>query len=466
MKRKYKLGDMWRDDFDYDGMIEMGLKTNSSWSISDLQKLYDSMEDVNYHTPNKYLGQAIFALENDMPEVADKKFEKFHKELNEIGNEEENDTQDIVNPYLDINYKDRTSEIEALYEPTLKDIKQDPEMYAELVNDLLFHWIYSTRETPLMNMVKNKMVGKMADGGFLGVFNKSSRYNYGRSWKLDHARHNKKEDYEIPMKKRKKYDDGGMMPRKESHSDQMIDIMNKDRESGMLKKYKVKGRIITDESVHGQDEWLHDSSSEKFTINVMASSEKEAAIIAEEQMMDKHLLSDYGTWVTGKKQYYSGSVEIDKVVEISADGGETGKLVITSSYYDEHNEELQLYVDDAIYCTISFDHNPSDDEVDEIISDIEYEHNHKMAKGGGVSNTPKVIIQVEDYDGNEIESFVSRGNDIRFVQKNMPSNWGIADIDDEEDGDGIVIRVQIEGNFTNNGKVPQSEINNLKSNLQ
>jgi hypothetical protein len=48
-----------------------------------------------------------------------------------------------------------------------------------------------------------------------------------------------------------------------------------------------------------------------------------------------------------------------------ADGGmmEDGGLVITSSYYDEHNEELQLYVDDAIYCTISFDHNPSDDEV-------------------------------------------------------------------------------------------------------
>jgi hypothetical protein len=73
------------------------------------------------------------------------------------------------NPYLDINYKDRTSEIEALYEPTLKDIKADPEMYAELVNDLLFHWVYGTRETPLMVMVKKQMVGdtKMAEGGVM-----------------------------------------------------------------------------------------------------------------------------------------------------------------------------------------------------------------------------------------------------------------------------------------------------------
>jgi hypothetical protein len=45
----------------------------------------------------------------------------------------------------------------------------------------------------------------------------------------------------------------------------------------------------------------------------------------------------------------------------------------------------------------------------------------------------------------------------------MPSNWGIADIDDSEDDDGIVIRVQID---TDNGKIPQSEINNLKNHLQ
>ena len=58
------------------------------------------------------------------------------------------------NYYLDINFKDRTEEIEARYQPTLEDIKNDPEFYAELVNDLLFHWMYGTKETPLMNVVK------------------------------------------------------------------------------------------------------------------------------------------------------------------------------------------------------------------------------------------------------------------------------------------------------------------------
>jgi hypothetical protein len=39
---------------------------------------------------------------------------------------------------------------------------------------------------------------KKALGGFFG----NSRYNTGRSWHLDHARHNKKESYEKPLNKR------------------------------------------------------------------------------------------------------------------------------------------------------------------------------------------------------------------------------------------------------------------------
>jgi hypothetical protein len=39
---------------------------------------------------------------------------------------------------------------------------------------------------------------KKALGGFFG----NSRYNTGRSWHLDHARHNKKENYEKPLNKR------------------------------------------------------------------------------------------------------------------------------------------------------------------------------------------------------------------------------------------------------------------------
>lgn len=59
------------------------------------------------------------------------------------------------NPYIDINGVDRSSEIENAFSPTLEDIKNDPEFYAELVIDLIAHWMYGTRETPLMVMAKN-----------------------------------------------------------------------------------------------------------------------------------------------------------------------------------------------------------------------------------------------------------------------------------------------------------------------
>lgn len=64
------------------------------------------------------------------------------------------------NPYLDQNYVDRTSEVEAQFQSTLDDIKRDPEFYAELVNDLLFHWIHGTLATPLMVDVKKSFLGE------------------------------------------------------------------------------------------------------------------------------------------------------------------------------------------------------------------------------------------------------------------------------------------------------------------
>lgn len=62
-----------------------------------------------------------------------------------------------MNPYLDINYVDRAEEIEASFELTLEDIKNDPQFYARLVNDLMYHWVYGTRETPLMVIAKDNL---------------------------------------------------------------------------------------------------------------------------------------------------------------------------------------------------------------------------------------------------------------------------------------------------------------------
>jgi hypothetical protein len=79
----YQLGDMWSSDFDYDGMLKKGLEADSSWEISKLNKLSNSFEDVNYHTENKPLYEAIQNLKNGNKTKAEEKFKEFHKLLRE-----------------------------------------------------------------------------------------------------------------------------------------------------------------------------------------------------------------------------------------------------------------------------------------------------------------------------------------------------------------------------------------------
>lgn len=84
----YKLGDMYSSDFDDEGMLEMALTTNKSWSKKDLRKLFDSFEDVNYHTPSQPLWDAINNSKND--KEVEENLKKFHKLVkDELGEVEE-----------------------------------------------------------------------------------------------------------------------------------------------------------------------------------------------------------------------------------------------------------------------------------------------------------------------------------------------------------------------------------------
>ena len=60
--RKYKLGDQWRKDFDYEGMVKMGTKSKVSDGLKKLEKLFSSFEDVNYHTVAAPLWDAVESL--------------------------------------------------------------------------------------------------------------------------------------------------------------------------------------------------------------------------------------------------------------------------------------------------------------------------------------------------------------------------------------------------------------------
>tara|TARA_R110002012_G_scaffold107446_4_gene249367 strand:+ start:19 stop:492 length:474 start_codon:yes stop_codon:yes gene_type:complete len=49
IKERYKLGDAFSMDFDYEGMLLYAMNTTLDTSVNDLEKLLDSFEDVNYH---------------------------------------------------------------------------------------------------------------------------------------------------------------------------------------------------------------------------------------------------------------------------------------------------------------------------------------------------------------------------------------------------------------------------------
>ena len=69
LREAYQPGDMWSNDFDYIGMLKAGSQASYEDGLEYLQKLYDSFEDVNYHSENKHLGFAIEEMENPGQDV-------------------------------------------------------------------------------------------------------------------------------------------------------------------------------------------------------------------------------------------------------------------------------------------------------------------------------------------------------------------------------------------------------------
>ena len=86
--KKFKPGDMWSNDFDYDGMLKYALKVNEKTPIKTLNALFDSATDVNYHTPFRNLGIAIDWIEDGDVKGAKDYIKMFHKDIkNEIKNQ-------------------------------------------------------------------------------------------------------------------------------------------------------------------------------------------------------------------------------------------------------------------------------------------------------------------------------------------------------------------------------------------
>jgi len=79
MNEAYKLGDGWSKEFDYIGMLEMGAKAKASMGEKKLQSLFDSFEDVNYHSEASPLSYAIDELKDGNKAEANRLMKEFNK---------------------------------------------------------------------------------------------------------------------------------------------------------------------------------------------------------------------------------------------------------------------------------------------------------------------------------------------------------------------------------------------------
>ena len=91
MAKKFKPGDMWSSDFDYDGMLDYGRKIDGKTSDKQLDKYADSMEDVNYHTLAKPLFDYQIATSGDKERIKKYYLRQFKRglsdQLEELGEE-------------------------------------------------------------------------------------------------------------------------------------------------------------------------------------------------------------------------------------------------------------------------------------------------------------------------------------------------------------------------------------------
>jgi len=89
MKEEFQPGDMWSKDFDYKGMLKAGLMIPepdgqpSGEEIEHMMKISDSFEDVNYHTENGFLQDAIDAYQHEDEQAGLESLKQFKKAISQ-----------------------------------------------------------------------------------------------------------------------------------------------------------------------------------------------------------------------------------------------------------------------------------------------------------------------------------------------------------------------------------------------
>ncbi len=97
---QYQMGSGWTNDFDYEGMLNAGLKIETDTPIEVMKAISDDFEDVNYHRENNYLQGAIDALEAGDVFDANGKLNDFRHEIKKTMATLEMDMSDDLGAYM------------------------------------------------------------------------------------------------------------------------------------------------------------------------------------------------------------------------------------------------------------------------------------------------------------------------------------------------------------------------------
>lgn len=96
--KEFKPGDKWNVDFDYEGMLRYGENISVNDDVEELEKLFSSFEDVNYHREASPLYNMIEAIKEKNMSSEDEEvqrecmeeivyyYKKFQKEIKETLN--------------------------------------------------------------------------------------------------------------------------------------------------------------------------------------------------------------------------------------------------------------------------------------------------------------------------------------------------------------------------------------------
>ena len=97
---QYQIGSGWTTDFDYEGMLNAGLKATLKDRIESLEALAEDFTDVNYHREASHLYDAIEALEKGDAFEAEGKISDFHAEIRKTMESFDMDMSDDLGAYM------------------------------------------------------------------------------------------------------------------------------------------------------------------------------------------------------------------------------------------------------------------------------------------------------------------------------------------------------------------------------